>query len=64
MFKNRVLRKVFGTKTNVVRGQWRRLRNGEVCHLFSVPNIIRVFKTRKLGWTGHVACMGERRGFW
>jgi hypothetical protein len=43
-------------------GEWRRLHNKELYALYSSPNIIRVMKSRKLRWAGHVARMGERRG--
>jgi len=53
VFKNRVLRRIFGPKRDGVRGEWRKLRNDELNNLYSSFNIIRV---------GHVACAGERRG--
>jgi hypothetical protein len=60
-----VLRRIFGPKRDEVTGQWRRLHNKELYALYSSPNIIRVFKSRRLRWAGHVACMGERRGaYW
>jgi hypothetical protein len=62
VFENRVLRRIFGPKTDEVTGEWRRLHNKELHALYSSPNIIRVIKTRRLGWAGHVARMGERRG--
>jgi hypothetical protein len=48
MFKSRVLRRVFGPKRDEVTGEWRRLNNKELYALYSVPNIIRVIKSRKL----------------
>jgi hypothetical protein len=57
-----VLRRIFGPKRDEVTGEWRRLQNKELYALYSSPNIIRVIKSRKLRWAGHVACMGERRG--
>ena len=62
VFENRVLRKVFGPKRDEVTGRWRRLLNKELYALYSSPNIIRVMKSRRLRWAGHVARMGERRG--
>jgi hypothetical protein len=62
VFENKVLRWIFGPKMNEVTGEWRRLHNKELYALYSSPNIIWVIKSRKLRWTGHVACMGERRG--
>jgi hypothetical protein len=60
-FDNRVLRRIFGPKRDEVTGEWRRLHNKEVYALYSSPNIIRMIKSRRLRWAGHVACMGERR---
>jgi hypothetical protein len=57
-----VLRRIFGPKRDEVTGEWRRLHNKELYALYSSPNIIRVMKSRRLRWAGHVACMGERRG--
>jgi hypothetical protein len=62
VFENRVLRRIFGPKREKVTLEWRRLHNEELYALYSSPNIIRVIKSRRLKWTGHVACMGERRG--
>jgi hypothetical protein len=56
VFENRVLRRIFGTKTDEVTGDWRKLHN-----LFSSPNIIRMINSRRMRWTGHVARMGRRR---
>jgi hypothetical protein len=49
-------------KRDEVTGEWRRLYNKELYALYSSPNIIRVIKSRRLRWAGHVARMGERRG--
>jgi hypothetical protein len=62
VFKNRVLRKVFGPKRDEVAGEWVRLHNEELYDLFCLPNIIRVFKSRMMRWAEHVASMVERRG--
>jgi hypothetical protein len=62
VFENRVLRRVFGPKRDEVTGEWRRLHNKELDDLYSSPNIIRVIKSRRMRWAGHVACMGEKRG--
>jgi hypothetical protein len=56
------LRRIFGPKRDEATGEWRRLHNKELYALCSSPNIIRVIKSRRLRWAGHVACMGERRG--
>jgi hypothetical protein len=58
VFENRVLRSIFGCKTEKVGGGWRGLHNEEL-H-YALPNI-RVFKSRKMGWPGCVACMGDMR---
>jgi hypothetical protein len=60
--ENTVLRRIFGPKRDEVTGEWRRLHNKDLYALYSSPNIIRVIKSRRLRWAGHVARMGERRG--
>jgi hypothetical protein len=60
--ENRVLRKIFGPKRDEVTGEWRRLHNEELYALYSSPNIIRVMKSRRLRWAGHVARMEVRIG--
>jgi hypothetical protein len=62
VFKNRVLRRIFGPKRDQVTGEWRRLHNEERNDLYSSPNIIQVIKSRRMRWVGHVARMGEGRG--
>ena len=62
MFENRVLRRVFGSKRDEVTGEWRKLHNEELRDLYSLPNIVRVVKSRRMRWAGHVACIGEGRG--
>jgi len=62
VFENRVLRKVFGPKRDEVTGEWRKLHNEELNDMYSLPNIVRVVKSRRMGWAGHVASMGEDRG--
>jgi len=61
-FENRVLRRVFGPKRDEVTMEWRKLHNEELRDLYSLPNIVWVVKSRRMRWTGHVACMGEGRG--
>jgi hypothetical protein len=60
--ENRVLRRVFGPKADEVTGEWRKLHNEELNDLYSLPNIVRVVKSRRMRWAGHVARMGEERG--
>ena len=62
MFENMVLRRIFGPRRAEVTGQWRRLHNEELNDLYSSPNIVRVIKSRRMRWVGHVARMGEERG--
>ena len=60
VFENRVL--IFGPKRDEVTGEWRKLHNLERNYLYFSPNIVRVIKSRRMEWAGHVACMGESRG--
>jgi hypothetical protein len=62
VFENRVLRRIFGPKTDEVTGEWRKRHNEEIHDLNSSPNIVRVIKSRRMRWAGHVARMGEERG--
>ena len=62
VFENRVLRRVFGPKRDEVRGEWRKLHNEELRYLYSLLKIVRVVKSRRMRWAGHVARMGEGRG--
>jgi hypothetical protein len=57
-----VLRRIFGPRRDEVTVEWRRLHNEEFYTLYSSPNIIRMIKSRRLRWAGHVASMRERRG--
>jgi hypothetical protein len=61
VFENRVLRKIFGPKMEE-DGSWRKLHSDELHDLYSLPNIVRVIKSRRMRWAGHVALMGEGRG--
>jgi len=56
------LRRIFGPKRGEVTGEWRKLHNEELNDLYCSPNIVRVIKSRRMRWAGHVARMGERRG--
>jgi hypothetical protein len=60
-FENSVLRRIFGSKRNEVTRGWRILHNEGLHNLYSLPSIIRMIKSRRLGWAGHVARMGEKR---
>jgi len=62
VFENRVLRKIFWSKRDKLRGEWRKLHNEELNDLQSSPNIFRVLKSRRMRGAEHVACMGERKG--
>ena len=62
VFENRVLRRIVGPKRDKVTGEWRKLHNEELRDLYSLPNIVRVVKSRRMRWAGHVARMGEGRG--
>ena len=62
MFENRVLRRVSGPKRNEVTGDWRKLHNEELRDIYSQTNIVRVVKSRRMRWAGHVARMGVGRG--
>jgi hypothetical protein len=58
---NRVLRRIFGPRRDEVTGDWRKLHNEEHHNLYSSPNLIRMIKSRRMRWTGHVARMGATR---
>ena len=62
MFENRVLRRVFGPKRDELTGEWRKLHNEELSDLYSLPNNVRVVKSRRMRWAMHVVRMGEGRG--
>jgi hypothetical protein len=67
VFGNRVLRRIFGPKRYEVTGDWGELHNEELHNLYTSPNIIRMIKSRKMRWAGHVARMGRRgmhMGYW
>jgi hypothetical protein len=61
VFKNRVLRRIFGPKRDEVTGEWRKFHSEELHNLYSSPDIIRHVKSRRMRWAGHMARMGEER---
>jgi len=62
VFENMVLRRIFGPRRDEVMGECRSLQNEELNDLYSTPNTVRVIKSRRMRWAGHVARMGEERG--
>jgi len=62
VFENSVLRRIFGPRRDEVAGEWRKPYNEELNDLHSSPSIVRVIKSRRMRWTGHIARMGDRRG--
>jgi len=62
VFEKKVLRRIFGPRRDEITGEWWRLHNEELNDLYFSPNIVRVIKSRRIRWTGHVALMGEERG--
>ena len=57
-----MLRRIFGSRRDEVTGEWRRLHKEELNDLYSLPNIVRVIKSRRMRLAGHVARMGGERG--
>jgi len=57
-----VLRRIFGPRRDEVTGEWRRLHNEKLNDLYCSPNNVRVIKSRRMRWAGHVERMGEERG--
>jgi len=64
VFENMVLRRIFGPRRDEVTGEWRRLHNEELNDVYCSPDIVRVIKSRRMIWAGHVARMGEERGLY
>jgi len=65
--RNRMLRRTFGPKRDEVTREWRKLHNEELNDQYSSPNIVRVIKSRRIGWAGHAASVGKGEaytGFW
>jgi hypothetical protein len=61
VFENRVLRRIFGPRRDEVTGEWRKLHNEELRDFHSSSSIIKIIKSRRMRWVGHVARMGEKR---
>jgi hypothetical protein len=59
VFANRVLRRIFGPKRDEVTGEWKKFHNEELRDLYSSPSIIRIIKSRRMRWAGHVTRIGE-----
>jgi hypothetical protein len=62
VFENRVLRGIFGPKTDEITGEWRRLHNEELHDLYCSPIVVRVIKSRRMRWAVHVESLVERKG--
>jgi hypothetical protein len=60
VFQNRLLRRIFVSKGDEIKGGWRKLHNEELHNLYSLPDIIRIIKSKRIRWTGHVARMGSK----
>jgi hypothetical protein len=60
----RVLRRIFGPKRDEVTREWRRLHNEQLCDLYAATNIVRLIKSRRMRWAGHLARMEERCGIY
>jgi hypothetical protein len=62
MFDNRELRKIFGPNKDEVKGKWSKLHSKELNDLYSLSNIVRGIKSRRMRWARHVARIGDSRG--
>jgi hypothetical protein len=61
VFENKVLRRIFGPKRDEMKGGWRKLHNDELRDLYSSPSIVRIIKSSRTRWVGHVSRMEEER---
>ena len=61
--ENRALRRIFESRRDEVTGEWRKLHNEELNNLYSSPNIVRLIKSRRMIWAGHVARMGRGEAY-
>jgi hypothetical protein len=61
VFENRVLRRLFGPRRDEVTGEWRKLHNEELRDVYSSPSIIRIIKSRRMRFEGHLSQIGEKR---
>jgi len=64
VFENMVFRRMFGPRRDEITEEWRRMHNEKLNDLYSSPNIVRVIKSRRMRWGGHVTLMGEVRGMY
>ena len=63
VLENRLLRRILGSKREEAKREWRELHKKELGGLYSPPNIVRVIKSRRMRWTGHVALWGKGEAF-
>jgi hypothetical protein len=61
VFENKVLRRIFGPKRDQVTSEWRKINNGELNDFYSSLKVVRVIKSRRSRWAGHVTRMGKRK---
>jgi hypothetical protein len=61
VFENRVLRRIFGPKRDELTRGWRKLHNDEMRDLYSSPSTVKMVKSRRMMWVGHIVRMGEER---
>jgi hypothetical protein len=64
VIENRMLRKIFGGKRDEVLGGWRRLHNEEFHNLYTLQNVVRVIRSRRMRQAGHVACIEVMRNLY